>query len=114
MIPRTILCVENQPHRMAALRSMLERFGYEVMPATNGGQALDVMRRQKIHGALVEYDLHDTTGVTLRAELKRLQPEVPVLLFAGVGTQTPVMLRFFDLYLRSGGRLEDFSRDLEA
>lgn len=99
---------------MAALRGMLERFGYRVMPATNGGQAVELMRRQRIDGALVEYDLHDTTGSALRAELKRLQPEVPVLLFAGVGTQTPVMLRFFDLYLRNGGRLEDFSRDFEA
>jgi CheY-like chemotaxis protein len=96
-----ILCVENQPEDMAALTYMLEGIGYEVMPATNGGQAVDLFRKQVIDGVLLEYNLPDATGATVRAQLKALRPEVPVLLFTGVGSQTPFMLRFFDAYLRN-------------
>jgi CheY-like chemotaxis protein len=108
-----ILCVENQPEEMAVLTYMLEGIGYEVMPATNGGQAIDLFSKQVIDGVLLEYDLPDTSGATVRAQLKAMRPDVPVLLFAGVGSQTPFMLRFFDAYLRNGldsnDRLEDYS-----
>jgi hypothetical protein len=50
----------------------------------------------------------------VRAEMKRIKPEVPVLLFAGVGTQTPFLIRFFDSYLRSENRLEEAFENLEA
>ena len=87
-----ILCVEDQPEHMAVLTSMLEGIGYEVMPASNGGQAID--------GVLLEDNLPDVTGATLRAKLKAMRPGIPVLLIPGVGRQTPFMLRFFDAYLR--------------
>jgi len=45
------------------------------------------------------YDLPDAAGSAVRAEMKRIKPEVPVLLFAGVGNQTQFLLRFFDAHL---------------
>jgi CheY-like chemotaxis protein len=102
-----ILCVENQPEDMAVLTYMLEGIGYEVMPATNGGQAVDLFSKQVIDGVLLEYNLPDATGATVRARLKAIRPEVPVLLFTGVGSQTPFMLRFFDAYLRNDQALGD-------
>lgn len=97
----TILCVEDQPECTAVLRSMLEGIGYEVMHATSGKQAIDVLSRRTIDGILLEHNLSDATSLTLRGELKALRPDVPVLLFSGVTRQTPFMLRFFDAYLRN-------------
>ncbi len=99
-----VLCVENQPSHMDALKSMLETAGYEVMPATTGNQALQLLSTLSIDGVLLEYDLPDATGSAVRTKMKRIKPEVPVLLFAGVGTQTPFLLRFFDSYLRRSER----------
>jgi hypothetical protein len=70
--------------------------------------------KQPIHGVLLEYDLPDTTGSSVRAEMKRIKPEVPVLLFTGVGSQTPFLLRFFDAYLRNADRPEWTFQDLDA
>jgi hypothetical protein len=50
---------------------------------------------------LLEYSLPDAAGSELRAQLKAMRPHVPILLFEGIGSQTPVMLRFFDSYLRN-------------
>jgi CheY-like chemotaxis protein len=97
-----ILCVENQPEDMAVLAYMLEGIGYEVMSASSGGEALDLLTKQAIDGVLLECNLPDATGTTLRAKLKEIRPDVPIMLFAGIGSDTPFMLRYFDAYLRNG------------
>jgi hypothetical protein len=67
-----------------------------------------------VDGVLLEYDLPDATGSVVRAEMKRIKPDVPVLLFAGIGSQTPFLLRFFDSYLRNSERQEADFGDLDA
>ena len=74
------------------------------MPATTSGQALNLLTTLHVDGVLLEYDLQDATGSAVRAEMKRIKPDVPVLLFAGVGSQTPFRLRFFESYLRNSER----------
>ena len=112
-IPK-VLCVENHPQHMGALRDMLEAAGYEVMAATTGLQAIRLLATAHIDGVLLEYDLPDATGSSIRAEMKRVKPDVPVLLFTGVGSQTPFLLRFFDAYLRHCERPQEVFEDLEA
>jgi DNA-binding response OmpR family regulator len=109
-----VLCVENQPEYLDALKSMLETAGFEVVSATTGEQAISELTKSSIQGVLLEYDLPDATGTSVRAEMKRIKPEVPILLFAGVGTQTPFLLRFFDAYLKSEERPEWALHDLDS
>ena len=109
-----VLCVENHEEYLEALKYMLVAAGYEVVSATTGSQGLSVLTKQRIQGVLLEYDLPDATGSAVRAEMKRIKPEVPVLLFAGIGSQTPFLLRFFDSYLRNTNRPEWAFHDLDA
>jgi len=102
-----VLCVENRPDYLRVLKQMLNEAGYEVVPAVTGEQALDLIADQSIDGVLLEYDLPDAGGATVRAEMKRIKPEVPVLLFSGVGEQTPILIRFFDAYLRDARFSDD-------
>lgn len=110
----TVLCVENHKEYLDALTYMLETAGYEVVSATTGRQGLSMLTKRTVQGVLLEYDLPDLTGAAVRAEMKRIKPEVPVLLFAGVGSQTPFLLRFFDSYLRNAARPESAFQDLDA
>lgn len=109
-----VLCVENHAEYLDALRYVLESAGYEVVAASSARQALTMLADQPIRGVLLEYDLPDAPGCTVRAEMKRIKPEVPVLLFAGVGSQTPFLLRFFDSYLRNEQRPEQVFQDLDT
>ncbi len=108
-----VLCVESQPAHLDALRTMLETAGYEVMPATTAGQALRALSNLPIDGVLLEYDLPDANGSAVRTQLKQIKPHVPVLLFTGVGIQTPFLLRFFDSYLRKPDRQRGIHADLD-
>jgi len=108
-----VLCVESHREYMDALRYMLETAGYEVVSASTGRQGLSMFTKQSIQGVLLEYDLPDAPGSAVRAEMKRIKPEVPVLLFAGIGSQTPFLLRFFDSYLRNADKPEWAFQDLD-
>jgi DNA-binding response OmpR family regulator len=109
-----VLCVENHIEYLDALTYMLEQAGYEVVAARTGSQGLSIFAKQPIQGVLLEYDLPDATGTAVRAEMKRIKPEIPVLLFAGIGSQTPFLLRFFDSYIRNTARPEWAFQDLDA
>ncbi len=113
MSEMTILCVEDQFEYMTVLACMLEGIGYEVLPASNGEQAVDLLAKRAIDGVLLEYNLPDAASAELRAQLKAIRPDVPVLLFDGIGSQTPVMLRSFDAYLRNMERVGNEPGDLE-
>lgn len=109
-----VLCVENQAEYLEALKYMLEAAGYEVLSATNGSQGVLMLERYPVEGVLLEYDLPDASGATVRAEMKRIKPEIPVLLFAGIGSQTPFLIRFFDSYLRHTAEPQFTFRDFDA
>jgi DNA-binding NtrC family response regulator len=109
-----VLCVENHTEYMDALKYMLETAGYQVMPATTAHEALRLLTTREIDGVLLEYDLPDATGTAVRAEMKRIKPDIPVLLFAGIGSQTPFLLRFFDSYLRNPESPGDVFDDLDS
>jgi DNA-binding NtrC family response regulator len=105
-----VLCVENQHSYLETLKHMLETAGYDVVSAETGSQALSMLKRIPVKGVLLDYDLPDATGATVRAEMKRIKPEIPVLLFAGIGSQTPILIKFFDSYLRHETKPQFFRR----
>jgi DNA-binding NtrC family response regulator len=114
MSPIKLLCVENDPDYMDVLKHMLEEAGYEVITAASGEKALDLLAKQRIDGVLLEYDLPDAAGTAVRISMKQVKPEVPVLLFSGIGSQTPFLLRFFDAYLRNLEKPETVSERLAS
>jgi len=113
MASRKVLCVEDHAGCLRILAELLNAAGYEVVAAASGQQALDLFRQQSIDGVLLEYNLSDTCGAAVRSEMKRVRPEIPILLFSGVGQQTPILIRFFDAYLRDS-RLETDAPDALA
>jgi DNA-binding response OmpR family regulator len=94
-----ILCVEHHPAHLGTLQRMLEKSGHKVTPASNADQAYSLFAAQSFDGVLLEQNLPDRTGSAVREEMKRIKPDIPVLLFAGVGPQTPMLLEFFDAYV---------------
>jgi CheY-like chemotaxis protein len=103
MDPIKVLCVENYAARLSVIRHMLERTGYEVVGASTGKEAMGLFTSEVVDGVLLEYDLPDMSGARVRTKMKYMKPDVPVLLFSGIGPHIPILLRFFDAYLRHTG-----------
>jgi len=85
----TVLLAEDEELVLHAGTRMLERLGFRVLPAADGLAALELLER---HGkelclAVLDLAMPRLDGEeTLRA-LRRLQPELPVLLTSGYDEQ---------------------------
>ena len=84
MSTRRILCVHEGPE----LQQVTKTFsldGYEVVNASNGSKALDLLSSQEIDGVILDYDLPAPGGFTLRSRIQHQRPDMPMLLFDNAG-----------------------------
>jgi PAS domain S-box-containing protein len=81
----TILIVDDEEVVVEVGRRMLESLGYKAIIAENGKKALELVATGKEQIDLVILDLimPELDGSKVFAELRRLRPEIPVLLASG-------------------------------
>jgi len=81
----TILIVEDDTAVRSAVRRLLERQGYGVLEAPNGGDALLALAESPRAVDLVISDIvmPEMSGLQLRQKLRKLRPSLPVLLMSG-------------------------------
>jgi two-component system cell cycle sensor histidine kinase/response regulator CckA len=79
----------------------LSAAGYDVLTATDGESALRAFIQDHVDLVITDQFLPDNTGGQLAAEMKRLKPKVPVILYTGM-MDAPADARNFDLILSKG------------
>lgn len=80
---RRLLCVDDDSAFRQFYKNLLASYGYEVTVAANGRQALKLFLSRKVDAVLTDLEMPEMTGAELAAKLKKLRPELPVLLISG-------------------------------
>ncbi len=90
--PARVLIVDDEEDVLRLLRTFLERAGYEVDTAATGGDAVARVRAQPQAFAAVVLDLTmpGMTGDEALGEIRRVNPEVPVILTSGYSEEEVV------------------------
>ena len=86
-----ILICDDEKDIVSALKIYLEAEGYTTFTACNGLEALDVLRREKVHLVLLDVMMPEMDGI---AALSRLREEsnVPVILLTAKSEDTDKVL----------------------
>jgi CheY-like chemotaxis protein len=81
----TILVVDDQPATLKVARILLESFGYDVLAAGNGQEAMIIFRQhqQRIRLLLTDVVMPDIAGPQLADRLHRINPKLPVIYMSG-------------------------------
>jgi CheY-like chemotaxis protein len=96
-----ILCVDDEPTGLTVRRLLLSNAGYTVLTAASAEMALRLFSCNRVDLVITDHLLLDLTGAELASELKRLKPEVPVVLLTGL-IEPPPRSEQADLLLTKG------------
>ena len=86
-----ILICDDEKDIVAALKIYLEAEGYTTFAACDGREALDVLRREKIHLVLLDVMMPEMDGITALSRLRE-ESNVPVILLTAKSEDTDKVL----------------------
>jgi len=109
------LCVDDDDAVRKFYEALFSRYGYEVVTAGSGHQALARLHThaEAIHAAIVDYMLPGMNGFELAAKLKDHDPALPVLMISGQIPELGEMSPFIDAALEKGVPIRDIIESLE-
>ena len=94
----TILCIEDQWNALIGRKVLLEKMGYEVLEASDSDEGLRLFLSHAVDAVLVDYQMPGTDGAVLAALMKRLKPQVPIMLLSAYGPLPEKKLRSIDTF----------------
>ena len=103
----SILCVDEDEGLLRLRKAALEEAGYAVLIATTGARALELLTDSPVCLVLSGHMVRATTGNALAAEMKRIKPEVPVVLYCGA---LPDSLAHVVKHVSEGDTVKRFTR----
>jgi two-component system OmpR family response regulator len=113
----TILIVDDEPGVRDLLRDAMEIAGYQTEVATNGAEALDLLRRHNADLCIVDINMPTMDGFEFLAKLREHDTQTPVLMLSARDSPVDVAkgLRFgADDYVRKPFSLEEILLRISA
>ena len=107
MRPRRLLCVDDDLEFRHFYETLLANYGYDVTPAANGRQAISCFFPVD-HVVVTDFEMPGMTGTELAARLKRLRPDLPVLLVSGSKSVLETPPKAVDASVVKGVRSRDW------
>ena len=74
----TLLCIHRDPAQV----SLLQENGYELVTAASGSEGLRLLMTRPVDAIVLEYNLGLLNGSTLATEIKKVKPELPIVMLA--------------------------------
>lgn len=79
----TILCIDDDDAVLGYEKALLERSGFVVITAPSAQQGLRLATMCKCDAVLLDYEMPGMNGHDLAIEIKRIRPELMIVLFSG-------------------------------
>jgi DNA-binding response OmpR family regulator len=72
----TVLCIHRDPAQL----TLLQENGYDLVTATNGSEGLRLLMSRPVDAIVLEYHLGLLDGVVVAAEIKKVKPQLPIVM----------------------------------
>jgi DNA-binding response OmpR family regulator len=96
----TVLCMHRDPAQL----SLLKENGYELVTAGSGSDAVQLFMSLSVDAVVLDYELSLLQGAAVAAEMKKLKPQVPIVMLTDHLELTDGILKSVDaLVTKSDG-----------
>ncbi|BDG33568.1 response regulator transcription factor [Parageobacillus thermoglucosidasius] len=83
----TVLLVDDEEEIMELMKDFLEAEGYNVLTASNGLEALSILKKQVVHCVLLDIMMPNQSGFTTCKKIREIS-DVPILFLTAVQDDT--------------------------
>jgi CheY-like chemotaxis protein len=77
---KTILCIDDDNSVLEYHKALLERRGYDVLTAASPLEGLQIAAACGIAAVIVDYHMPEMNGHEVAIEIKRVTPQVPIIM----------------------------------
>jgi CheY-like chemotaxis protein len=77
-----LLCIDDDEDVLECEKSFLESFGYTVLTAASGSQGLELASLHLVDVVIVDYLMPEMNGQEVAMKMRRLMPEVPIIMLS--------------------------------
>jgi CheY-like chemotaxis protein len=97
-----ILCIDDEDVGLQIRRIVLERQGYRVLTAADGEAGLRVFADERVDVVVLDYFMPGMNGGEVAAEMRRLRPEIPIILLSAYINLPPSVTQTVDCTILKG------------
>jgi len=80
--PHNILIVDGNSSERQATVKLVESLGYQALQSTSAGAAIGQLQEQEAEFILLGFDLDDASGMDALAQIRELDPDLPIIMLA--------------------------------
>jgi CheY-like chemotaxis protein len=85
---KLILCIDDDPVILSYENALLEGSGYSVITAASAREGLALATTCQFDAVLLDFEMPCMNGCDVACEIKRVRPELPVILLSGSDVPT--------------------------
>jgi CheY-like chemotaxis protein len=98
-VQATVLLVDDKPERLVLLSNLLNHCGYRVLTALSGEDALTLFAITHVDVVILDYYMPGMDGGDAAREMRRIHPEVPIIIFSGALTLPDRVMAMIDGFI---------------
>jgi CheY-like chemotaxis protein len=102
----TLLYVDDHPERLVVLKAVLESTGYNVLTADSALKGLEVFLAEPIDLVVLDYYMPSMDGGAVATKMRRLRPNVPIIIFSGALTLPELVIAMVDGFISTSDEPE--------
>ena len=110
--PPTVLCIDDDVLLLAIRKALLESNDFRVFTAENGPIGLEIANREHIEIVILDYQMPGMDGGTVAKELRRIRPDLAILLSSGLREIPESLLAIVDGFVPKGSSFDDLKKEI--
>ena len=111
VVKPTLLCVDDNPTALHVRQLVLESAGYTVLVALDSTSAMKIFSSSVVDMVVSDHLLQGCTGTELAAAMKKLKPDVPIVIISGL-VDPPAGMENADLFICKGASPPEILRQI--